>query len=75
MFDGKVVFITDGASGLGQVLTREFIKQEAKVCFSYYKSIEKAEKLTEEYNEKVLAIYVDTSNYLQAKQMEISLYV
>lgn len=57
----KVVFITGGASGLGRVLVDEFVKQGAKVCFTYRSSVEKANAITEKYKDCVLAVNADAS--------------
>lgn len=57
----KVVFITGGASGLGQVLVDEFVSQGAKVCFTYRNSGEKAKVIEQKYKEHVLGIRADAS--------------
>ena len=45
MFEGKVVFITGGASGLGRILVDMFVAEQAKVFFSYFKIQIKSLKL------------------------------
>ena len=59
----NIVFITGGASGLGQVLVKKFIEDGYKTCFTYLNSREKAEQLESEYGEKILAIHADASNF------------
>ncbi len=57
----KVVFITGGASGLGHVLVDEFIKNGAKVGFTYKNSEENARSITEKYKDNILAVKADAS--------------
>ncbi len=57
----KIVLVTGGASGLGRILVDEFIKNGAKVCFTYRNSVEKAEMIAEKYKDQVLAIKADAS--------------
>ena len=64
----KIVLVTGGASGLGRILVDEFVKNGAKVCFTYRNSGEKARLLEEKYKEKVLAIKADASLEEEAKK-------
>lgn len=66
MFSNNVIVITGGASGLGEVLVRRFVENNAKVVFTYRSSVEKAQKLMEEYGLSVLGIQADASDYEQA---------
>ena len=64
----KIVLVTGGASGLGRVLVDEFVKNDARVCFTYRNSSDKAKLLEEEYKEKVLAIKADASLEEEVKE-------
>lgn len=55
------MLVTGGASGLGRILVDEFVKNGAKVCFTYRNSVEKAEMIAEKYKNQVLAIRADAS--------------
>lgn len=57
----KIIFITGGASGLGRILVDEFVKNGARVCFTYRNSVEKAKILENQYKEQVLGIRADAS--------------
>lgn len=69
MFKNQVVIITGGASGLGRILVEEYLKEEAKVCFTYRNSIEQAKKFQDEYGTDVLAIQADASIYEEAMRV------
>ncbi len=66
MEEQKVVLITGGASGLGRVLVEEFIKEGYQVCFTFWKSKENAQRLSELYGDKVLAVNADAAEYEKA---------
>lgn len=67
MYENKVVLVTGGASGLGRILVDEFVKEHAKVCFTYRNSEENAKKIKDQYQEKVLPIRADASVYREAQ--------
>jgi 3-oxoacyl-[acyl-carrier protein] reductase len=67
MFKDKVVFITGGASGLGRILVDEFVRENARVFFTYRNSEEKAKKIVEKYGETVYAVKADASVYEEAQ--------
>lgn len=66
MHKNKIVLITGGASGLGRVLVNEYIKEDAKVCFTYRNSYENAMKMVAELDDKILAVKADASVYEDA---------
>ena len=68
MFNNAIVFITGGASGLGHVLVDEFVKEGAKVFFTYKKSESKANALCEKYKDKVVAYKADACSFEEAQQ-------
>lgn len=68
MFGDKVVLITGGASGLGRVLVEEFVKEGARVCFTYRNSEENAKAMEEKYGNQVFAVHADVSLYNQAQE-------
>ena len=51
MDDKKVILVTGGASGLGQVIVDEFIKLDYKVVFTYLHSKDKANNLVNRYSD------------------------
>lgn len=63
MLEGKVVFITGGASGLGRVLVDAFVAEHAKVFFTYFKSEDSAKKIKEKYGENVEIMQADASDF------------
>lgn len=62
----KVVLITGGASGLGNVLVKEFIQEGYGVCFTFRSSKEKAQSLAEQFGEQVYPVCADASDYNKA---------
>lgn len=68
MFGGKTVFITGGASGLGRILVEQFIKENARVFFTYRNSEENAKKLLDTYGESVYAVKADASDFVDAEK-------
>lgn len=68
MFADKVVFITGGASGLGRVLVERFLKNNAKVCFTYRNSVEQAEDFVGKYGNQVLAVQSDAAAFDAAEE-------
>ena len=67
MLTNKIVFITGGASGLGKILVETAIQNEAKVFFTYRKSVEKAKELVERHGNNVFAYEADASDYTAAE--------
>ena len=63
MDDKKVILVTGGASGLGQVIVDEFIKLDYKVVFTYLHSKDKANNLVNRYSDNILGIKADASKY------------
>ena len=68
IFNGKVILITGGASGLGRILVDEFVKEDARVFFTYRNSEEKAKKMIDKYGDKVYAFKADASVFFEAKK-------
>lgn len=68
MFSGKVIFVTGGASGLGRTLVESFLKENAKVFFTYHSSKEAAVKIIEEYGEQAGMCRADASDFNEAKE-------
>ncbi|MCM8819601.1 MAG: 3-oxoacyl-[acyl-carrier-protein] reductase [Candidatus Omnitrophica bacterium] len=69
----KIVIISGGSRGIGRACCIEFAKYGAKVIFTYNKSKEEAEKLSqyllEELKTEVLSIQSDVSDYEQCKNV------
>lgn len=68
MLSDKIVFITGGASGLGRILVDYFIRENAKVFFTYYKSGENAEKLKLKYGDSIGMYQADANDYERAQE-------
>ena len=67
LFDvsGKVVVVTGGSRGIGEMITAGFLANGAKVYISARKApalMEKAKELSERYNGECIAIPCDLSN-------------
>lgn len=65
----QVVLITGGASGLGRVLVDEFVKNGARVCFTYKNSEQNAKLMQSRYKESVLAVKADASVKEEAQKV------
>lgn len=68
----KVALITGGASGIGESITRELAKHQARVVINYNRSAQKAEALVEEIKKQggeAIAIQADISNFDDAKRL------
>ncbi len=69
---GKVAFITGGATGIGKALALGFAKAGYDVAFSYRGSTEGAKKVVQEIqkmNRKVLSIQADLSKLSEIEKM------
>ena len=70
--EGKVAFITGGASGIGKTLSLTFAKNGYDVAFSYLGSEESAKKVVaqiKEMNRRAVAIKADLSKYASIDNM------
>lgn len=57
---------------MGRVLVDEFVKDDAKVCFTYRNSLEKAREIEEKYKDNVVAIKSDALVFDEAvKAVEV----
>src|SRR5665811_1030567 len=54
----KIALITGGSSGIGEATVREFVKQGAKVYFTYQSGKERAEKISSETGAITLSLDV-----------------
>lgn len=61
--DEKVAFVTGGAIGLGRSIVEKFVSENHKVVFTYFKSEEKAQKIINEYGDRVYGIKTDATDY------------
>lgn len=71
-FKDKVIVITGGSRGIGRACCLKFAKEKANIVFTYNKSQEKAQSLSEEIkkqNVEVLAVKVDIKNYSQCQDL------
>ncbi len=63
LLKNKTALITGGARGIGEAIVRTFVRQGARVVFTYYSSQKKAELLVKALGEdKVKAISCDGTN-------------
>lgn len=67
-FEGKVVLVTGGASGIGGAATRAFAAAGAKVAFTYLTSDEEARAIQDEHAGS-LALQADTSDPARLTQI------
>lgn len=63
----KVALITGGSSGIGEATVREFVKQGARVYFTYKSGRERAEKISSETG--AIALSLDTSKKEDCNQV------
>lgn len=66
MLEGKVALVTGGSKGLGRAIVESFLKDGAKVAFTYKNSEKEANSLVELYSPDILAIKADASDYIAA---------
>ncbi|MBK2242973.1 SDR family NAD(P)-dependent oxidoreductase [Francisella tularensis] len=77
----KVAVITGGDSGIGKAISLHFVKEGAKVAFTYHKrekqdadkTLKELENLTENSND-ILAVEVELKNYDQCKEFIDKVY-
>lgn len=58
----QIVLITGGARGLGEHISRAFLREGASVVINYHKSQAAAEVLTAEFADRALAVQADISD-------------
>lgn len=65
----QVVLVTGGARGLGEAISRAFIRQGARVVVNYLSSEEAAHNLVAEFHEQVVAIRADVRDRSQVEAL------
>ena len=69
LLDGKIALITGGSRGIGAALVRSFVKEGARVAFTYRSSASAAEALINELNADVKAYQSDASDHQAAEEL------
>ncbi len=71
LLDGKTALITGGSRGIGEALVRTFVKNGAKVAFTYVSagSAARAEALVAELGDVTKAYQSDAGDYTQAETL------
>jgi len=69
LLDGKIALITGGSRGIGAALVRSFVKEGARVAFTYRSSASAAEALINELNADVKAYQSDASDHAAAEAL------
>jgi 3-oxoacyl-[acyl-carrier protein] reductase len=65
----QVVLVTGSSRGLGAAIAKAFAREGASVVVNYYKSEEKAQKLSEELGRNSVAIRADVRDFNQVASM------
>lgn len=70
--DNEVVLITGGSSGLGRVLVEMFIRNGARVAFTYRSESEKVKTILSSYPpDRIFALRANASDYIKAKEVVV----
>lgn len=70
LLEGKVAVITGGSRGIGASIVHKYMKEGAKVAFTYRSSSEKADAIVAQYDaENIIAIKSDASKYEDAEAL------
>ena len=69
----KIALVTGGARGLGEQIVRSFLDKDYKVVINFYKSENKAKKLSDEFGKNVLIVQADISQSQDIKNMMIKI--
>lgn len=67
--DQQLVLITGAARGLGECLTRAFVREGARVVINYRHSADAANKLANETPERALAVQADITDRVAVKTL------
>ncbi len=70
LLEGKVALVTGGTRGIGKGIVETFVKQGARVAFTYAGSVEKAKEIEQAFdNGQVKAYQSDASDFDAAQQL------
>lgn len=69
LLEGKVAIVTGGTRGIGKGIVEAFVKQGAKVAFTYAGSVEKANEISAQFGDSVKAYQSDASDFEAAQKL------
>lgn len=70
LLDGKITLVTGGASGIGEEIVRQIIKNGGIVCLNFFHSQKTAKKLQEEFGKKQISLFqADLTNEAEVQKI------
>ncbi|WP_113738091.1 beta-ketoacyl-ACP reductase [Blattabacterium clevelandi] len=69
LLNGKIAIVTGGSGDIGKSIVKTFVKNGAKVIFTFFSSNKNAKKLSDELGDSVVSYKIDLKNLNSSKEL------